>query len=53
MVRSSNSALATEALKNLTTRRYIVKKVGILLQKELVSMCSDKTKSCAENSASG
>ena len=45
MARSSNSALATEALKNPTTKRYIVKKVGILLRKELVSMCSDKTKS--------
>jgi len=45
VTRRSKSALATEALKNPTTRRYIVKKMGILLQKELVSMCSGKTNS--------
>ena len=45
MARSSKSAIAKEALKDPTTRGYILTKMGFLLQKELMVLYSHKKRS--------
>ena len=42
MARSSRLAIAAECLKDDITRKYIIKKIGEILKRELATMCSDR-----------
>ena len=41
MARGSRKVVAIECLKDPTTRRHILKKIGILVRNEMVAMCTD------------
>ena len=45
LARRSNYAIVSDILNSQVTRDYLLKKVGVLLRKELTSMSSDKTES--------
>lgn len=45
VARRSKNAIVRELLENPVTKSYVVKKIGVLVRKELVLMCSEKTKS--------
>ena len=45
VARSSKSAVVAELLNDPDTRKYLMKKIGQLMRKELGQMCSEKTKS--------
>ncbi len=37
--------MAVECLKDPATRKYLLKRIGVLVRNELISMCSDSTSS--------
>ncbi len=41
----SKSTVAAEVLKDPITKKYVLKTLGVNLQRELALMCSDKVKS--------
>ena len=45
VARGSRKAVALECLKDPATRKYLLKKIGLLVRNELISMCSDSTNS--------
>ncbi len=45
IARRSRNALVTNSLKDPITKRYIIRHVGMLIRKELTSMCSDRAQS--------
>lgn len=42
VARRSKSAMVSEVLKDPLAKRYMVQRMGMLVRRELVSMCSDK-----------
>lgn len=45
MARGSRQAVAVECLKDPVTRHHLLKKLGVLVRNELVTMCSHRTNS--------
>ena len=45
MARGSRKAVAVECLKEPTTRKHLLKRIGMLVRNELMSMCSERTSS--------
>ena len=43
MARCSKSALVAEVLRDPITRQYMIKRVGMIVKRELSLMCSEKT----------
>lgn len=45
VARGSRQAVAVQCLKEPATRKYLLKRIGVLVRNELISMCSDSTSS--------
>ena len=45
VARQSKSSMVSEVFKDTAAKKYVMKKIGILVRREIVQMCSDKTKS--------
>ena len=45
VARRSRSALVVEVLRDPIAKQYLIKRIGGIIRKELVLMCSDKTNS--------
>ena len=43
VARGSRLAMAVECLKEPTTRKYVLKQIGVVIRNELKTMCSDST----------